>query len=94
LKLNESLKEVLLATENELQKWNYTFNNIAKKRALSQFYTPPELSINMADELFRNITSIKPLLDPTCGDGNLLAASYYYLVSVYKVKKRSPEQDA
>jgi type I restriction-modification system DNA methylase subunit len=80
------LEEVYNAVETELEEWSKestydAYFRDAKKRALHQFFTPPALSVYMAHLLYKDATVEHcTILDPTCGDGNLLVASYYLFI--------------
>lgn len=63
------------AIKEEYTQWKdkmYADNNLSRRKAFGQFFTPPELSIRMLEK-FENTDGT--ILDPCCGAGNLLAAA-------------------
>ena len=66
--------EVREAIENEFEEWKskqYANKNLEERKKLDQFYTTPQLTIQML-ERFENLNGI--IVDPTCGCGGLLAS--------------------
>lgn len=69
--LTEEQKQAIKDEFDAFKEKMYAGKTTKERQKMSQFFTPPELSIRMIekfDDLEGNI------LDPTCGSGNLLAA--------------------
>lgn len=63
------------AIEKEYNEWKdnmYADKTLQERQDFGQFFTPPELSIQMLEK-FQDLKG--SVLDPTCGAGNLLAAA-------------------
>nr|DAE47631.1 MAG TPA: Methyltransferase domain family protein [Bacteriophage sp.] len=61
------------AIKKEFETWRalqYANKTREERKALDQFYTPPELTIKMIEK-FENLEG--KIIDPTCGCGGLLA---------------------
>ncbi len=61
------------AIENEFEEWKskqYANKNLKERKKLDQFYTTPQLTIQML-ERFEDLRGT--IVDPTCGCGGLLA---------------------
>lgn len=62
-----------VAIKEEFETWRalqYANKTREERKALDQFYTPPELTIKMIEK-FENLKG--KIIDPTCGCGGLLA---------------------
>lgn len=70
--LTDTQKQTILDEFNNFKDAEFEGKSKKEKQALGQFFTPPELSIRMIEK-FDSITD-KTILDPACGNGNLLAA--------------------
>ena len=67
--------EQIMGVENEFNQWKdkmYADKSLAERQDFGQFFTPPELTIQMLEK-FENLDD--DILDPCCGSGNLLAAA-------------------
>lgn len=71
MKLSVEIKEAIKKEYNEFKESMYAGKSLAERQELDQFFTPPEISILLIEEL-SDLTG--NILDPTCGSGNLLAA--------------------
>jgi len=71
MKLSAEIKEAIKKEYNEFKESMYAGKSLAERQKLDQFFTPPEISIRLIEELSDLSGNI---LDPTCGSGNLLAA--------------------
>lgn len=71
MKLSAEIKEAIKKEYNEFKESMYAGKSLAERQELDQFFTPPEISILLIEEL-SDLTG--NILDPTCGSGNLLAA--------------------
>lgn len=63
------------AIREEYTQWKdkmYADNSLSRRKDFGQFFTPPELSVQMLEK-FENTDGT--ILDPCCGAGNLLAAA-------------------
>lgn len=71
MKLSTEIKELIRKEYNEFKDSMYVGKSLKERQELDQFFTPPEISIRLIEELSDLSGNI---LDPTCGSGNLLAA--------------------
>ena len=71
MKLSTEVKDAIKKEYNEFKESMYAGKPLAERQKLDQFFTPPEISIRLIEEL-SDLTG--NILDPTCGSGNLLAA--------------------
>lgn len=71
MKLSAEIKAAIKKEYNEFKASMYAGKSLAERQELDQFFTPPEISILLIEEL-SDLTG--NILDPTCGSGNLLAA--------------------
>lgn len=72
MKLSEQTKQLIINDYNEWFNQQYGDKTIEERKELDAFFTPPELTIKMIEQL--DSIENKTILDPTCGSGNLLAA--------------------
>lgn len=69
--------EQINAIKEEYTQWKdsmYANRTLSERKDFGQFFTPPDLSINMLEK-FDNTDGT--ILDPCCGAGNLLAAAIF-----------------
>ena len=69
-----------MTIEEEYKKWcvdPYTGNTTEERKKLGQFFTPPELTKQMID-MFEGGIRGKTIMDPTAGNGNLIAGCILY----------------
>lgn len=79
MKLTEKQKEAITKEYNGFQNYirnEYNNNSQEKRDELGQFYTPPEVTIQMIEMFDCTLEDLvtKTICDPTAGSGNLLAA--------------------
>lgn len=79
MQLTKEQKEAIIKEYNDFQSHiqdEYNNNSREKRDELGQFYTPPELTIQMIEmfECSQEELLTKTICDPTAGSGNLLAA--------------------
>lgn len=72
MKLSEEVKVLIRKEYNEFKDQMYAGKSKEERDELAQFFTPPEISIRLIEELSDLSGNI---LDPTSGSGNLLAAA-------------------
>ena len=72
MKLSKETKDLIRKEYNEFKESMYAGKSLQERQELDQFFTPPEISIRLIEELSDLSGNI---LDPTCGSGNLLAAA-------------------
>ena len=72
MKLSKETKDLIRKEYNEFKESMYAGKSLQERQELDQFFTPPEVSIRLIEELSDLSGNI---LDPTCGSGNLLAAA-------------------
>ena len=74
MKLSEITKQMIREEYNEFKAQMYAGKSLAERKALGQFFTPPEYVIAMIEKFDCNEAefSKKAILDPCCGSGNLL----------------------
>ena len=72
MKLSNETKQLIRKEYEEFKESMYAGKSLVERQKLDQFFTPPEISIRLIEELSDLSGNI---LDPTCGSGNLLAAA-------------------
>lgn len=72
--LSTEIKALIRAEYEEFKELMYAGKSLKERQELDQFFTPPEISIRLIEEL-SDLTG--NILDPTCGSGNLLAAALF-----------------
>jgi SAM-dependent methyltransferase len=72
MKLSKETKDSIRKEYNEFKEAMYAGKSLKERQELDQFFTPPEISIRLIEELSDLSGNV---LDPTCGSGNLLAAA-------------------
>jgi SAM-dependent methyltransferase len=72
MKLSKETKDLIRKEYNEFKEAMYAGKSLKERQELDQFFTPPEISIRLIEELSDLSGNV---LDPTCGSGNLLAAA-------------------
>ena len=70
--ISNELKQQIIDEYNHFKDEMYAGKSLEERKALDQFFTPPEITIPMIEK-FNDIHG-KTILDPTSGSGNLLAA--------------------
>ena len=74
MKLSDEIKQDIIDEYNEFVEEQYGKNDKKKRQELGQFFTPPELTIQMIEMFDCEDLSEKKILDPSCGAGGLLVA--------------------
>lgn len=76
MKLTEEQKQLIIdiLDSEEFKTTLYEGLDEDKRNALGQFYTPAKVCIKMIEMFDCESFADKPILDPTCGSGNLLIA--------------------
>ena len=74
MKLSETIKQEIYDEYNFFKNKLYAGKSLEERKELDQFFTPPELTIEMIEKMDCEDLSDKIILDPTCGSGNLLVA--------------------
>ena len=74
MKLSEKIKQEIYDEYNSFKNKLYAGKSLEERKELDQFFTPPELTIEMIEKMDCEDLSDKIILDPTCGSGNLLVA--------------------
>lgn len=69
--LSEQVKSQIVSEFNTWLESQYSGKTLEERQEFGQFFTPPELTIQMIEK-FDNLDGT--ILDPTCGCGGLLAA--------------------
>jgi SAM-dependent methyltransferase len=72
MKLSPEVKDLIRKEYEEFKESMYANKSLAERQELDQFFTPPEISIRLIEELSDLSGNV---LDPTSGSGNLLAAA-------------------
>lgn len=72
MKLSKETKQLIRKEYEEFKELMYANKSLKERQELDQFFTPPEISIRLIEELSDLSGNI---LDPTSGSGNLLAAA-------------------
>lgn len=72
--LSAETKALIKAEYEEFKELMYAGKSLKERQELDQFFTPPEISIGLIEELSDLSGNV---LDPTCGSGNLLAAALF-----------------
>ena len=72
MKLSKETKALIRKEYEEFKESMYANKSLKERQELDQFFTPPEVSIKLIEELSDLSGNV---LDPTSGSGNLLAAA-------------------
>ena len=72
MKLSKETKQLIRKEYEEFKESMYAGKSLEERQELDQFFTPPEVSIKLIEELSDLSGNV---LDPTSGSGNLLAAA-------------------
>ena len=72
MKLSKEVKALIRKEYEEFKESMYANKSLKERQELDQFFTPPEVSIKLIEELSDLSGNV---LDPTSGSGNLLAAA-------------------
>lgn len=72
MKLSKETKALIRKEYEEFKELMYAGKSLKERQELDQFFTPPEISIRLIEELSDLSGNV---LDPTSGSGNLLAAA-------------------
>ena len=82
MKLSKETKQLIRKEYEEFKESMYAGKSLKERQELDQFFTPPEISIRLIEELSDLSGNV---LDPTSGSGNLLAAALIAGADVDKV---------
>ena len=82
MKLYKETKQLIRKEYEEFKESMYAGKSLKERQELDQFFTPPEISIRLIEELSDLSGNV---LDPTSGSGNLLAAALIAGADVDKV---------
>ena len=82
MKLSKETKQLIRKEYEEFKESMYAGKSLEERQELDQFFTPPEISIRLIEELSDLSGNV---LDPTSGSGNLLAAALIAGADVDKV---------
>ena len=82
MKLSKETKQLIIKEYEEFKESMYANKSLEERQELDQFFTPPEISIRLIEELSDLSGNV---LDPTSGSGNLLAAALIAGADVDKV---------
>ena len=82
MKLDNNTKKLIRLEYKAFADFMYAGKTKEQRDELAQFFTPPEISIKLIEELSNLAGNI---LDPTSGSGNLLAAAIIAGADVIKV---------
>lgn len=82
MKLSNETKQLIKKEYEEFKESMYAGKSLKERQELDQFFTPPEISIRLIEELSDLSGNV---LDPTSGSGNLLAAALIAGADVDKV---------
>jgi SAM-dependent methyltransferase len=72
MKLSKETKQLIRKEYEAFKELMYANKSLKERQELDQFFTPPEISIRLIEELSDLSGNV---LDPTSGSGNLLAAA-------------------
>ena len=72
MKLSKETKQLIRKEYEDFKESMYAGKSLEERQELDQFFTPPEVSIKLIEELSDLSGNV---LDPTSGSGNLLAAA-------------------
>ena len=72
MKLSKETKQLIRKEYEGFKESMYAGKSLEERQELDQFFTPPEISIKLIEELSDLSGNV---LDPTSGSGNLLAAA-------------------
>ena len=70
--IKNETKERIIEEYNQFKEKMYANKTLEERKELDQFFTPPEITIKMLEELNCDDISNKKILDPTSGSGNIL----------------------
>lgn len=73
MKLTEQIKQNITKEYNEWFTSQYGGKTLEERRKLGAFFTPPELTIKMIEQMSCDSLEGKTILDPTAGAGGLIA---------------------
>ena len=82
MKLSKETKQLIRKEYEEFKESMYAGKSLKERQVVDQFFTPPEISIRLIEELSDLSGNV---LDPTSGSGNLLAAALIAGADVDKV---------
>ena len=82
MKLSKETKALIRKEYEEFKELMYANKSLKERQELDQFFTPPEISIRLIEELSDLSGNV---LDPTSGSGNLLAAALIAGADSYKI---------
>ena len=82
MKLSIETKQLIRKEYEEFKESMYAGKSLKERQELDQFFTPPEISIRLIEQLSDLSGNV---LDPTSGSGNLLAAALIAGADVDKV---------
>lgn len=74
MKLSEEIKNKIYEEYNSFKDKLYAKKSLKERKELDQFFTPPEITIQMIEKMDCDDLSNVDILDPCCGSGNLLVA--------------------
>ena len=74
MKLSEEIKNKIYEEYNSFKTKLYAKKSLEERKELDQFFTPPEITIQMIEKMDCDDLSNVEILDPCCGSGNLLVA--------------------
>lgn len=74
MKLTEEIKNKISEEYTSFKEDLYAGKSLEERKELDQFFTPPELTIQMIEKMDCESLENRTILDPTCGSGNLLIA--------------------
>ena len=72
--LTQEVKDLIAKEFEDFRDQMYAGKTKEERQALGQFFTPPEISIQMIERFNCDSLAGQTILDPACGSGNLLAA--------------------
>lgn len=72
--LTQEVKDRIREEFEDFKTKMYAGKTKEERRKLGQFFTPPDISIQMIERFEVESLSGQRILDPACGSGNLLAA--------------------
>ena len=72
--ISEQVRKNIIEEYDSFKEKLYAGKTKEERKKLDQFFTPPELTIQMIEKMDCEDLSDKVILDPCCGSGNLLIA--------------------
>ena len=72
--ITKQIQNLIIAEYEAFKSAMYAGKSKAERDILSQFFTPPEISIKLLEAYNTDSLAGKIIRDPACGSGNLLAA--------------------